>query len=167
MRLKGYAFPFLSRELCLCQTSTMMLGKECLLYFPVETGWNTDDEIALTIGKHFDVLHSGAYVSIYHMHNSPTKMSSNTKNHCRSVRELVIRRHNDIFRNHGFSYILLWRLRIVRAFVRYHIGQANSRIDSMARGWGRNCWRAYRRFLSYFERTLTRLLREYFVLDYF
>ena len=79
-RLRGYVFPYLCKELCLCQTSTIMLGRECIPCLPVtDNPWNTDDEIVLAIGKHFHVLHSGAVVTIYHSHDSPTRMSNNAK----------------------------------------------------------------------------------------
>jgi hypothetical protein len=56
--MKGYVFPYLCRELCLCQTSTIMLGAESIPHFPKSTnGYNTDDEIVLAVGKLFHVLH--------------------------------------------------------------------------------------------------------------
>jgi hypothetical protein len=172
MKLEGYAFSILSRELCLCQTSTMMLGKECLPYFPVSNGWNTDDEIVLAIGKHFPILHSGAYVSVYHIHDSQTKMSNNARNVFKGVSQLAIEHRDDIFCNHGTFYVLLWRLRVLKAFVGYQIAIADSRINrstgsDIVRGLRRQHWRAYRKCLRYCHSALTWFLRKHFVLDYF
>src|SRR5262249_31323482 len=136
--------------------------------------WSTDDEIVLAIGKHFPILHSGAEVAVYHMHDSPTKMSNNAKNRFQGVHQLANDHRNDIFCNHGMLYVVLWRLRVLRAFVRYQIAVADSRINrsgasgsELIRGWRRQYWRAYRRCLRYCQVVLSRFLSNYFVLDYF
>jgi glycosyltransferase involved in cell wall biosynthesis len=172
--LKGYAFSFLCRELALCPTSTIMLGKECLRYFPVSDGWNTDDEIVLAVGKHFPVLHSGDVVSIYHTHASPTRMANNPKQRFRGVYQLVRDHHGDVFRAHGMRYVLLWYLRIARAFIRYQIAVADGRTyHGLPAGPGviRRCmrlqWRIYRKCLGKLHESLGTLFRRHFVMDAF
>src|ERR1700687_5339672 len=124
--LHGNAFQFLSRELCLCQTSTIMLGKDCLPYFPLcRNDWNTDDEIVLAIGKRFPILHSGGVVAIYHEHNSPTRMSNDARRIFRGIFGLVRDHQGEILKAHGISRLLLWYLRIVKAFCALHIDLAN------------------------------------------
>jgi hypothetical protein len=96
-RLKGYKFPYLCRELCLCQTSTIMLGAESIPHFPISTnGYNTDDEIALTIGKRFHVLHCGSDVAVYHSRASQPRMSNNPRKIFEGVRDLVREHRGDI-----------------------------------------------------------------------
>jgi hypothetical protein len=149
-----------------------MLGKECLRCFPIsENPWNTDDEIVLAIGKHFPVVHSGAYVSIYHMHDSPTKMSNDARKVFQGVNQLAKDHQADVLRNHGIFYVLLWRLRVLKALVRYQIAVADSRINlSATPGSGvirRQYWRGYRKCLLYCQAALAGLLHRYFILDYF
>jgi glycosyltransferase involved in cell wall biosynthesis len=173
-KLHGHAFSFLSRELCLCQTSTIMLGRECLPYFPVSDGWNTDDEIVLAIGKHFPILHSGASVAIYHVHDTPSRMSNHARNVFQGVRRLVMHHREDIVRNHGTRYVVLWRLRVLKAFIRYqitradnHINRADSFGSKLSCGWRYQYLRAYRKCLWYAYSSVRKYLRRYFVLDYF
>jgi len=175
VRLRGPSFPYLCRELSLCQTSTIMLGKECIPSLPIsDNPWNTDDEIVLGIGKQFHILHSGAVVTKYNSHNSPTRMSSDPKKIFVGVRQLVRDHCADILCEHGLWRLILWRLRVLRAFVRYQIVVADNRINRSAasnselfRGWRRQYWRAYRKCLRYCQIALSRFLSKYFVLDYF
>lgn len=82
-RLKGYSFPYLCKELSLCQTSTIMLGKQCIPNIPVKDTYNTDDELVLSIGQNHHILHSGETVAIYHSHSSPTRMSKRRQKNIR------------------------------------------------------------------------------------
>jgi len=107
-RLKGYVFPFVCRELCLCQTSTMMLGRAAIAHFPVEAGWNTDDHIVVSIAKYFHVLHAGCVVAKYCRHESTSRMSNNRKKVFEGVYELVRHCKDDILHIHGVRGLMLW-----------------------------------------------------------
>jgi glycosyltransferase involved in cell wall biosynthesis len=175
VRLRGNSFRYLCRELSLCQTSTIMLGKECIPSLPIsDNPWNTDDEIVLGIGKGFHILHSGAVVTKYNSHNSRTRMSGDPRKVFMGVRQLVHDHRADILREHGLWWLFLWRLRVLRAFLRYQIAMANSTINrstasssELTREWRRQPWRAYRKGLRYCQDALSRFLSKYFVHDYF
>ncbi len=113
-----------------------MLGRDCLSRFPVTNPFNTDDEIVLEIGKRFHVLHSGAVVTIYHAHDSPTRMSNNSKKEFEGVCELVRDHRADIVREQGRQRLLLWRLRILKAFINYKIALANTKIAALQSNLG-------------------------------
>ena len=119
--LRGYSFAYVCKELSLCQTSTMMLGTECVPHIPVKKIYHTDDEIVLAIARRFHVLHSGAAVAVMHEHNTPTGRKSNPWRVFAGVRELVRAHRSDILKEHGITCLLFWQLRIARAFVEYLI----------------------------------------------
>jgi len=101
-KVRGYIFPYLCKELSLCQTSTIMLGKECIAYFPrYGSRGNTDDEIVISIGRHFHVLHCGATVAIYKKHDSASRMSNDPKHVFISICELVRGHRADVIREQG------------------------------------------------------------------
>src|SRR5260370_39322996 len=106
-----------------------MLGRECLPHLPVTNNpWNTDDEIVLAIGKHFHVLHSGAVVTVFHQHNSLTRMSNNPKKMFEGVYQLVRDHRADIIREQGIRRLLLWWLRVLKAFVQYQVAVTSAKI---------------------------------------
>ena len=118
--LRGRGFRFLCRELSLCQTSTIMLGREAISHFPEVTNpYNTDDEIVLAVGKHFPLVHAGTPVAVVHAHASPTRMTNSLLLKFRGIRQLVQNHRADIVREHGRRHLFLWRLRIVRAFLEW------------------------------------------------
>lgn len=170
-RLKGYVFPYLCKELCLCQTSTIMLGRECLSHFPLNNPFNTDDEIVLAVGKHFHVLHSGAVVAIYHSHDSPIRMANNARKAFEGVCELVRDHRADIVREHGKRRLLLWRVRILKAFINYNIVLVNTKISALQLTITDRCQRAilrlYRMSLVLLRLLLTSFLKRHFQYDYF
>jgi len=171
-RLSGVVYAFMSKEMCLCQTSTIMLGRQCFEKFPTSNNpWNTDDEIVIAISKWYPILHSGAVVSIYHCHGSPTKMGNNARRKLSGVRTLVREHQAEIIRMHGVWGLMLWRLRVLRALVRYGITVQDGRsaaghdgrrhLTSEWLGW------TYGAALNFTDKVLTRILRLYFVLLYF
>ena len=169
--LKGYVFPYLCKELCLCQTSTMMLGRDCLVHFPLANPFNTDDEFVLAIGKRFHVLHSGAVVTVYHAHDSPTRMTKNSKKVFEGVCQLVRDHRADIVREQGKRRLLLWRVRILKAFISYKIALANARIAALQSTFGDRCQRfllrVYRKGLTQISLLLKSFLRNHFEYDFF
>jgi glycosyltransferase involved in cell wall biosynthesis len=166
-RLKGYSFPYLCKELSLCQTSTIMVGRECISDIPVKDTYNTDDEIVLSIGRKHHVLHSGVTVAIYHPHNSPTRMSNNARNVFKGVCDLVCTHRADIVREHGSGLLLLWWLRILKSYTRYQIIATAEQITHCEEKHLRFLLRIYRRGLRFIEVALKSLLRRHFDCDYF
>ncbi|MGB7077141.1 MAG: glycosyltransferase family 2 protein [Xanthobacteraceae bacterium] len=171
-RLRGEVFPYLCKELCLCQTTTMMLGKECVPDLPAsDNPWNTDDEIVLAIGRKFHVVHCGAAVAKYYTHASPTRMGNNPHKVFRGIRQLVHDHRADILRHHGVKGSFLWRLRVLRAFVRYqgliHSAKMAEPHPGLADAITLVPLRLYLRGLHHMHRFLNRLLKNTFETDYF
>jgi glycosyltransferase involved in cell wall biosynthesis len=171
--LKGYVFPYLCKELCLCQTSTIMLGQECVSLLPV-TGswWNTDDEIVLAIGKHFHVLHSGAVVAIYNNHDSPTRMSGDASRIFKSVCQLVYNHRAEIVSEQGIIRLLLWWVRLLRAFINCQVAIATARIGTgtranLTREVEVCLLRLYRKSLMIIKFPLNAFLQRHFDNDFF
>jgi glycosyltransferase involved in cell wall biosynthesis len=166
-RLKGHAFPYLCKYLWLCQTSTMMLGRECIPYFPVsDNPCNTDDEIVLAIGKHFHILHSDAAVAVYHEHNNPTQMTGDAKRVFRGTCQLVRDHRADIIRERGIGCILMLRLRLLKDFVDLQVILTNVKIvnlqSTLIAWYWRILLRAYRNGLSLVNLPLRAFLKIYF-----
>jgi glycosyltransferase involved in cell wall biosynthesis len=166
-RLKGYSFPYLCKELSLCQTSTIMLGKKCIPNLPVEDTYNTDDEIVLSIGKKHHILHSGVTVAICHSHDSLTRMSNNARKVFEGVCDLVRTHRLDIVREHGIGRLLLWWIRISKSFIRYQVICTTEQLAAPQQRCPRLVLRVYRRALLYTEGCLRSFLRLHFDYDYF
>jgi glycosyltransferase involved in cell wall biosynthesis len=166
-RLEGYVFPFVCKELCLCQTSTIMLGKAALSYFPMTENWNTDDEIVLSIPKHFHVLHCGQVVTRYHRHADPSRMSNNKKKVFQWVYQLVRDHRNDIVRIHGIRRLILWYIRVLRAFLNYQISVSGEIVARTESGPVYAALRAYGKCLSQARGLLDVCLKTRFDLHYF
>ena len=171
-RLSGYIYPFVSKELCLCQTSTIMLGQEALSSFPASRNpYCTDDEIVLAISKHYHVLHCRQVVAIYHMHNSMTRMSNNRKKCFQGVYELVRDHQSEILQEHGMPCLLRWYLRILKALCDYQLGLANEVLSrtrcSLKDRLQHSLFRIYRKGLSATHAMLNTYLTKHFQLNYF
>jgi len=118
--LQGRVFPFLSRELSLCQTSTIMLGREAINRFPdVTNPYNTDDEIVVAVGRDFPVIHAGAPVAVAYDHASPTRMTNNVRRRLRGITQLVRNHRTEIVREHGWGRLVLWQLRVLRVVIEW------------------------------------------------
>jgi glycosyltransferase involved in cell wall biosynthesis len=115
--LRGYSFPYVCRELSLCQTSTMMLGRESVQYIPVKHIYHTDDEIVLAISKIFHLVHCGEAVAICHEHNSPSGRKNNPWRVFEGVCELVRAHRTEIRAEHGLLCLFFWKLRIAKTFI--------------------------------------------------
>jgi hypothetical protein len=170
--LKGDAFPFLCKELSLCQTSTIMLGTGCLPFFPVSNNpWNTDDEIVLAIGKRFPILHSGAIVAIYHTHSSASRMGNSAVRRFQGVSQLVRDHAGEVLRTHGVWRLLLWYLRVLKAYFDYKImvvDEALSAPNSISmKPWARFGLRVYRGVIWRLRQNLEACLRPHFDHVYF
>jgi glycosyltransferase involved in cell wall biosynthesis len=170
-QLKGYVYPYLCKELCLCNTSTMMLGRESLRFFPAGNPFNSDDEIVLTLGRLFHVVHSGVVVAIYHQHDSPARMGNDIRRRYEGVCELVRNHRDDIVREQGRRRLFLWRVRILKAFISYQISLASVRIDRLRKEPTKRLQclllRAYRTCLARMSLLLIFFLRRSFEYDFF
>jgi glycosyltransferase involved in cell wall biosynthesis len=113
--LAGKVYPYLLKELSLCPYSTMLIPKRCLAVtglpdkdFP---SWQ-DDDMVLTIGKHFPVLHCGVPVAI--MNVDSDGISRNRRTVVAGTRRMVAKYSADILENHGRFRLFCWQVRILR-----------------------------------------------------
>jgi glycosyltransferase involved in cell wall biosynthesis len=127
--LKGYVYKYLLRELSLCPYIVMMVKKKCfeITGYPDEKfpSWQ-DDDMVLTIGKHFPLLHCGYPVSI--MHCSNTGITRNKKNVAEGCKSMVEKYKDDIVKYHGKFRLFLWYLRIVRSYTVAELQQSRVRL---------------------------------------
>lgn len=113
--LKGYVYPYLLKELSLCPYSAMLIPKSCFSKaglpnhdFP---SWQ-DDDMVLTIGKHFPVIHSGSPVA--RMNVLANRISGNKWGVVEGCRRMVDKYSNEILQVHGSFRLFCWKVRIWR-----------------------------------------------------
>lgn len=113
--LAGNVYPYLLRELSLCPYSVMLIPKRCFTVtglpdkdFP---SWQ-DDDMVLTIGKHFPVLHCGVPVAI--MHVDSDGISRDKWRVVDGCRRMVAKYSGDILETHGRFRFFCWQGRILR-----------------------------------------------------
>ena len=100
-------------------------------------------------------------------------MSNSARGVFRGVRQLVRDHRREVWRTHGVRYVLLWYLRIGRAFVRYQIAVADTSIGRDVTLQGpieRRCLpllRAHRSALARLDEALGVYFRKHFVHDLF
>jgi glycosyltransferase involved in cell wall biosynthesis len=165
-QIVGRDFPFLTRELSLCQTSTILLGRRALEVFPEPTNpYNTDDEIVLCVGKHFAVVHAGVAVTVTHAHDSDTRMSNSSLRRLRGISQLVRDHRRDIVRHHGVRRLMLWQLRVLRAWIEWRRDRAHADRDRSPARARVAAWRE--RWLDAGHRRLTAFLEPRFEQMYF
>lgn len=116
--LYGHSYTYLLKELSLCPYSAMMIKKECfeVTGYPNRdfTSWQ-DDDMVLTIGKHFPVFHCGQPVAI--MHSTRDSLTKNKKSVYLGCRMMVSKYRGDIITYHGRFRLYLWYLRILRSWI--------------------------------------------------
>lgn len=170
--LDGRAFAFLARELSLCQTSTIMLGRDAIDHLPtVDNCYNTDDEIVLAIGKHFPLAYAVAPVAIAHDHATATRMTNSAWRRLRGLVQLVGNHRGEIIREHGGRRLFFWCLRVLRAFAEWQHDWVERWIAAAA-GSGRaklfgKPLRLYGQASRYMYRRLTSFLQPRFEQMYF
>jgi len=113
--LTGNEYPYLLKELSLCPYSVMLIPKCCFEVtglpdkdFP---SWQ-DDDMVLTIGKYFPVIHCGFPVAI--MNVDSDGISLNRRTVVEGVRRMVAKYSADILETHGRFRFFCWQLRILR-----------------------------------------------------
>jgi glycosyltransferase involved in cell wall biosynthesis len=133
-KLYGYEYPWLCKELSLCPYSAIMVRKDCFpmtgypdLHFP---SWQ-DDDMVLTIGKIFPILHCDRAVAI--MHSSSDSITSNWSRVAKGCRLIVSKYKDDIVKYHGRFRLVLWYLRVVRAYLYSWYQRSQKRYQSIVR----------------------------------
>lgn len=108
-------YPYLLKELSLCPYSVMLIPKSCFTVtglpdrdFP---SWQ-DDDMVLTIGKHFPVLHCGFPVA--KMYVDPDGITRNRRTVVEGCRRMVAKYSSDILASHSRFRLFCWYLRIIR-----------------------------------------------------
>jgi glycosyltransferase involved in cell wall biosynthesis len=172
--LDGHCYPYLCKELSLCAQIVMMVRRDCFSTagFPSsEFPSSTDDDMVLTVAKHFPVACVRKPVAIIHSHDSPTRMTNDPLRVARGVAMLVSKYKNDVVRHHGRRYLALWWLRIARAYLQAEIQRLTEkrrnaiglRLDVRVRSFVR----IRLGILGRIYRVLDRFLRRYFDYIYF
>ncbi|MGC8604169.1 MAG: glycosyltransferase family 2 protein [Desulfomonilaceae bacterium] len=160
--LYGYNFDYLLRELSLCPYSVMMIKKDCfqLTGYPDEAfpSWQ-DDDMVLTIGRHFGVYHCNQPLAI--MHPSVDSITSDSYKLYQGCRMIVDKYKLDIRKELGVFRIFLWRLRMTLCLVRSNMGRIKKQIktDQLLTKAIRI---SYLVFLRVINRLLTRFLKMFF-----
>ena len=174
--LNGYCYPYLCKELSLCAQIVLMVRSDCFSTagFPSpEFPSSTDDDMVLTIARHFTIACIGKPVAIAHAHDSPTRMTNNPLRVARGVAMLVRKYQRDIALYHGKRYVALWWLRIARAylFAEIHRFAENERGAYLHLGPSdfslRFLTEVYRRIVRITYRGLDFFLRRHFDYIYF
>ncbi|HEX7705807.1 MAG TPA: glycosyltransferase family 2 protein [Thermoanaerobaculia bacterium] len=170
-RIEGRDFSFLARELSLCPTSTIMLTRAALRYFPeVSNPYNTDDEIVLSIARHLPIMHAGCPVAVTHDHEGETRMRNSARRRFRGVAQLVWDHRLDVLQHHGSSMLFLWCLRVFRVFLEWQlelVALHTTSHESVSRRLQRNALNWYQRRLTRAHARLTAVLKNKFAQLYF
>lgn len=129
--LKGAVYPYLCKELSLCQQITMLVKREIFnqIKYPTQSlPSSTDDDMLLTIAQQYHLLGIDAPVARIYLHDSQSRMTNNLYNVAVGTRLLVEKYKSDILKYHGSKCLLMWRLRIVRRLIQADIqnGVTNS-----------------------------------------
>lgn len=172
--LDGHCYPYLCKELSLCAQIVMMVRRDCFFTsgFPsAEFPSSTDDDMVLTVAKHFPVACVDKPVAIIHGHDSPTRMTNNPLRVARGVAMLVSKYRKDVVRHHGRRYLVLWWLRIARAYLSAEIQRLTEKrknaIHLPSNLRVRSLVRVRLRILGKLFRVLDRFLRRHFDYIYF
>src|SRR5262249_22362609 len=111
-------YKYLTRELALCSYSAMLISRSCFESVPFPSAafpsWQ-DDDMALTVGKAFPVLHCGHIVTRVHL--STSSISGEPSRLAKGCSMIVRKYWRDILANHGPFRLFLWELRIVRLYL--------------------------------------------------
>jgi glycosyltransferase involved in cell wall biosynthesis len=116
-QLRGYSYKYLTRELSLCPYSAMLISKSCFETVPFPSSkfpaWQ-DDDMVLTLGKSFPMLHCEQIVAV--MYGSGSSISRDLSRAATGCRMIVGKYWWDILTYHGPIRLALWGLRIARAY---------------------------------------------------
>jgi glycosyltransferase involved in cell wall biosynthesis len=130
-KLDGYVYKYLLKELSICPYSAIMIKKKCfeITGYPDDNfpSWQ-DDDMALTISRHFSLLHCGCTVAI--MHSSNISITKNHKNLSKGCVSIVKKYKGDIVKFHGYFRLFLWYLRIVRSRILVELQRAQIKLHT-------------------------------------
>jgi hypothetical protein len=132
-QLRGASYHYLTKELSLCPYSTMLVPRRCLskVQLPsVELPSWQDDDMVLTLGKLFPMLHCGQVVAV--MHASHESITQNRFKLAEGCKMMVRKYRRDIIRNHGAFRVILWELRILRSYL---LAAMDDRSGVIAHSW--------------------------------
>jgi glycosyltransferase involved in cell wall biosynthesis len=153
-RLRGYSYKYLTRELALCPYSVMLISKSCFETIPFPScefpAWQ-DDDMVLTLGKSFPMVHCEQIVAV--MYGSDSSISRDLSRVATGCRMIVGKYWWDILTYHGPIRLALWGLRIARA---YSLAWARKERAPTLVG------RGIRRMSYFMFNTLDRLLRPFY-----
>lgn len=117
-QLRGASYHYLTKELSLCPYSAMLVPKLCFSKVPWPSAdfpsWQ-DDDMILTLGKMFPMLHCGQVVAL--MHASRDSITQNRSKLAKGCEMMVRKYRRDIVMMHGVFRLILWKLRILRAYL--------------------------------------------------
>jgi glycosyltransferase involved in cell wall biosynthesis len=119
--LDGDCYPYLCKELSLCQQITMLVRRDVFQtagYPGPEFISSSDDDMLLTVAKTYPILGVDYPVAIIHNHAGQTRITNDGFRVARGVSLLVQKYREDILRYHGRFRLGLWWLRVARAYLR-------------------------------------------------
>lgn len=168
--LAGYAYEqWLSRELSLSACSALMVRRDCFSVtgFPsMELPSGEDQDLTLTIGKFFPVLHCGAFVAIRHL--SPGQLTRQPDRMIQGTRLLIEKYRSDIKKYHGAACLMFWNLRLASLRFAGLVEHFRERQAGLLRetghrmGWRRVAYALWGRWITMVYVSLRRLLMLYF-----
>ena len=169
-RLAGHVYEtWLTKELSLSIGSALMVRRDCFQvtgYPSLDLPAGEDQDLMVTIGRSFPVLHSGGTVAIRHLHaNQISRQSERMIQGCRLMMEKYRR---EMLRYHGPLCLLFWRLRLASLqVISYTFGrrERHRALVEACQGRytvGRVCHALYCRGLKKIYSALRAILRLYF-----
>ena len=131
--LSGYQYPYLTKELSLCQQIVLLVRRETLLksgYPTTILPYATDDDMIMSLAKISDITSTMQPVAIIHLHNSTTRMSNNLRQVAQGTKDLIAKYRLDIIHYHGYGRLFLWYLRLFRRYVEAEIQSEHNLVST-------------------------------------
>ncbi len=122
--ISGYQYPYLTKELSLCQQIVLLVRRETLINSGYPTfilPYATDDDMIMSLAKISEIAYTEKPVAIIHLHESVGRMSNNLKQVAIGTKGLINKYSHDIIQYHGYSRLLLWKIRLLRRYVEAEI----------------------------------------------
>ena len=134
--ISGYQYPYLTKELSLCQQIVVLVRKQYLLdsgYPTIYLPSSTDDDMILTIAKKYEIGYTTDPVAIIHLHDSTSRMTNNREYKLEifiadGTAGLIAKYKPDIIRYHGYPRLFLWYLRLFRRRIEAEIDKGHNTI---------------------------------------
>lgn len=127
--ISGYQYPYLTKELSLCQQIVVLVRKQYLLdsgYPTVYLPSSTDDDMILTLAKRYEIGYTTDPVAIIHLHDSTSRMTNNLDRVADGTAILIAKYKQDIIHYHGYARLMLWYLRLFRRRLEAEIGRGHN-----------------------------------------